>query len=283
MRKEPLVSARHVNKLNHCLILSLCLHSLFALGLLQYMTAAVSDPASPAPVSVRLTAPVLASITPYIDQRARLRRPIPPISRPLSVPQPTALLLTAATVTATHASQPTIAGASSSLPRRVPPNRRMPIKRLSAPTGKTLPAIPKDSKKHLHQTEISAARAAISPSHPAQTSSATASTGLLNSNRPRQFAAVQTTGDQLPEFIYQPKPHYPLVARRRGWQGTVLLNIEMRSDGTVGTIKVAASSGYPPLDAAARKAVSKWRHRPLQRNGIPITRQANLPIHFRLD
>jgi protein TonB len=88
---------------------------------------------------------------------------------------------------------------------------------------------------------------------------------------------------QQPRFVYQPKPTYPLIARRRGWQGTVLLDLELLPNGTIGKIKVAISSGYPPLDAAARKAVGKWRHIPVQRNGTPITKQANLPIHFRLD
>jgi protein TonB len=271
------VSARHANKLNRCLVLSLCLHSLLTLGILQYMSTVTPAPDSPTPVSITLTAPVLSPLVPHLEQQLQLRQPTPTITPPRATSLPTALSLVTTTVTTAHASQPTIEP-SSPLPHRVPPNRRTPVKRLSAPVDKTSPAIPRDAKKNRQRAEQRATRAAAPTSQPTSPS-----TGLLNGNRPGQRAAGQITGDQLPQFIYHPKPHYPLIARRRGWQGTVLLNIEMRSDGTIGTIKIATSSGYPPLDAAARQAVRKWRHRPLQRNGIAITRQAILPIHFRLD
>ncbi|MEE8305270.1 MAG: energy transducer TonB, partial [Candidatus Tectomicrobia bacterium] len=67
------------------------------------------------------------------------------------------------------------------------------------------------------------------------------------------------------------------------WQGTVVLDIAMLADGTIGAVKIAESSGYPLLDAAAQKAVKKWQHIPVQHNGVPVARRANLPIRFRLD
>lgn len=257
------MSARHASTFNRCLMLSLCLHSLFTLGILFYMAPVTLDLDHPTPVSVTLPAPIPAPLTPHLAQRSRRHRPPPVITQPQPAPQPTATPLAAVPSTAAHVSRPTLKGTSPPLPRRVPAKRRTPVKRLSVPVGKTVPAVP--------------------ASQSAQTPPPVAATGSLDANRSGRPAARQMTGEALPRFVYQPKPHYPLVARRRGWQGTVMLNIEMLSDGTIGTIKIATSSGYPPLDAAARKAVRKWRHLPLQRNGIPITRQATLPIHFRLD
>jgi protein TonB len=101
--------------------------------------------------------------------------------------------------------------------------------------------------------------------------------------KPTLFARRQPTFETPPRFIHQPKPVYPRTARRQGWEGTVVLDIEMLADGTVGDIKIAKSSGYPVLDQAAQKAVKKWRHIPVQSNGTAVTRRANLPIRFQLN
>jgi protein TonB len=86
-----------------------------------------------------------------------------------------------------------------------------------------------------------------------------------------------------PNFVYQPKPAYPLIAKRRGWEGTVTLDIELRADGSVGETKVVQSSGYPLLDEAAQNAVKTWRHIPVKRDGVPVTRRAHQPLVFKLD
>ena len=100
----------------------------------------------------------------------------------------------------------------------------------------------------------------------------------------RRTPAVEPSPfETLPNFFYKPKPVYPLIAKRRGWEGTVTLEIELRADGSVGDIKVAQSSGYPLLDEAAMDKVKTWRHIPVKRDGVPITRQAHLPLVFKLD
>jgi TonB family protein len=54
-------------------------------------------------------------------------------------------------------------------------------------------------------------------------------------------------------------PEYPYLARRLRQQGTVRLRIEVLPDGSVGSVSVLKSSGYPALDDAARRAAGKWR------------------------
>jgi protein TonB len=73
------------------------------------------------------------------------------------------------------------------------------------------------------------------------------------------------------------------MARRRGWEGTVTLYIELRADGTIGDVQVAQSSGYPLLDEAARDTVKTWRHTPVKRDGVPVTRRAQQQLVFKLD
>lgn len=54
-------------------------------------------------------------------------------------------------------------------------------------------------------------------------------------------------------------PTYPPLARRRGWEGTVLLGIDCDADGAVQSVRVLRSSGHAVLDEAAAAAVRQWR------------------------
>jgi periplasmic protein TonB len=50
---------------------------------------------------------------------------------------------------------------------------------------------------------------------------------------------------------------YPLLARRLGWQGTVLLAFTLEPDGALQRIHVARSSGYDVLDDSAITALKR--------------------------
>ncbi len=80
-----------------------------------------------------------------------------------------------------------------------------------------------------------------------------------------------------------PKPDYPTLAKRRGWQGNVLLAVEVLQDGTPGEIQVAKSSGRAVLDNAAIKAVRRWLFEPARRADLPIRTTMNLSIVFKLE
>ncbi len=51
--------------------------------------------------------------------------------------------------------------------------------------------------------------------------------------------------------------NYPLLARRRGWEGEVLLAFRLEADGRITGAHVARSSGYGVLDRAALTALGK--------------------------
>jgi TonB family protein len=89
--------------------------------------------------------------------------------------------------------------------------------------------------------------------------------------------------ESVPLYDRNPPPVYPRVARRRNYQGTVLLDVRVSADGTVAEVKVAHSSGYSVLD---RSALSSVRHRlfePARRGSRPIETWVPVPVRFELD
>jgi TonB family protein len=71
-------------------------------------------------------------------------------------------------------------------------------------------------------------------------------------------------------------PAYPLVARRRGEEGKVLLRVNLSQSGAVKDVTVQESSGFELLDRAALKAVRRWRF------SRKAARTVLVPINFRL-
>lgn len=53
-------------------------------------------------------------------------------------------------------------------------------------------------------------------------------------------------------------PEFPYLARKLGYQGNVLLSIEVLPSGKAGEVAVLRSSGYDVLDNAAVSAAEKW-------------------------
>lgn len=79
-----------------------------------------------------------------------------------------------------------------------------------------------------------------------------------------------------------PKPEYPFVARNRGYQGRVVLRVDVLPDGTAERVELASSSGYDSLDAAAVRTVRQWRFVPARRDGEPIAAAVTVPVLFKL-
>ena len=75
-------------------------------------------------------------------------------------------------------------------------------------------------------------------------------------------------------------PTYPLLSRRLGESGTVLLRVELNADGDVTDTQVQGSSGYARLDNAALNAVRSWRCTPASRQGQAVRATALQPFHF---
>lgn len=79
------------------------------------------------------------------------------------------------------------------------------------------------------------------------------------------------------------RPHYPHVARKNGWEGTVFLRVTINADGTVRSIKTQKSSGHSILDESALRTVKQWRFEPAKDGEFPIPVTVDLPIRFDLN
>ncbi|HEY1304724.1 MAG TPA: energy transducer TonB [Vicinamibacterales bacterium] len=75
-----------------------------------------------------------------------------------------------------------------------------------------------------------------------------------------------------PKLITGGKPTYTseaMLARIGGIEGTVVLQIDVLTDGTVGTVALVKSLD-PKLDQSAAKSVKQWRYEPGTRDGRPV-------------
>lgn len=84
-------------------------------------------------------------------------------------------------------------------------------------------------------------------------------------------------------YLSNPKPFYPRAARRRGMQGTVVLEVDVDVDGAPKKVEIEVSSGFRLLDIAALQTVRTWRFVPAQRNGVAVFASVDVPIRFVLN
>jgi len=97
-----------------------------------------------------------------------------------------------------------------------------------------------------------------------------------------QEAPVQGRIDAPPRPKTSIRPQYPDGARRRGEQGAVVLEIGVGADGSVGSVEVVTSSGYPELDGAAVRAVRSARFSPARSERESVASTARMTLEFRL-
>ncbi|MBI3457996.1 MAG: energy transducer TonB [Candidatus Rokubacteria bacterium] len=78
------------------------------------------------------------------------------------------------------------------------------------------------------------------------------------------------------------KPEYPEEARHRGWEGTVVLLLQVGANGTVGEVRVRRASGKPILDEAAVAAARNWTFIPARQGPKTIAVWLEVPVKFEL-
>jgi protein TonB len=83
------------------------------------------------------------------------------------------------------------------------------------------------------------------------------------------------------EFV-NAAPEYPALARRRGWEGTVVLRVRVDKNGHPADVEVSESSGYRMLDDAAQRAVRQWRFQPARSGAVSFASTVNIPVRFQL-
>jgi protein TonB len=99
---------------------------------------------------------------------------------------------------------------------------------------------------------------------------------------PPAVPAVVQAGDLSTRMIAGKPPRYPVDARRKREQGTVILGLVIGLDGRVESVTIAQSSGFPSLDNAARDAARNWRWEPVIRDGQPVRVKGSFDVPFAL-
>jgi protein TonB len=112
----------------------------------------------------------------------------------------------------------------------------------------------------------------------ALTASAPAATGPV---APVHEAYLPPNGDAA--YLSNPRPAYPPLAQKRGWEGVVTLFVAVDENGQPQEVKVKETSGYPVLDRCAVEAVQRWRFVPAKRGGRAVAANVEVPIRFGLE
>lgn len=94
------------------------------------------------------------------------------------------------------------------------------------------------------------------------------------------YAVVPPGGTQ-PEEVDRVIPRYPVLARRAGVAGAVVIRGIVRRDGTIDNVEIIKDLPYG-LGEAAREAVQQWRFRPATYRGEPIDVYYTVTVNFRL-
>jgi len=84
-----------------------------------------------------------------------------------------------------------------------------------------------------------------------------------------------------PRPLYDPDPDYTDIARRVGYQGTVILWLVVDTDGLPKQIRLQQAIGMG-LDEQAIEAVKKWRFKPGTKEGLPVPVMINVEVNFHL-
>ena len=99
----------------------------------------------------------------------------------------------------------------------------------------------------------------------------------------QHLSCLDTQPDYQADYLNNPRPSYPMVARRMGFHGKVVLNVEVLAAGRAGQVLLHTSSGHDILDKAALQTVKTWRFTPARRFGQSVTEWFLVPINFSLE
>ena len=89
------------------------------------------------------------------------------------------------------------------------------------------------------------------------------------------------SGIVAPRLLHEERPVYTEEARQQGVEGDVLIELVVRSDGSVGNVRLLQRLGHG-LDERALQAVQQWRFAPAERLGTPVDVLVEVAVEFRL-
>ncbi|MGB5427624.1 MAG: TonB family protein [Gammaproteobacteria bacterium] len=134
-----------------------------------------------------------------------------------------------------------------------------------------------------HQATVPVHKASPVQTRPAKTAIETATTAAAVASNPvlQREETDRHLRSSVMELVSR-ELTYPAIARRKGWQGIVKLELHIEADGSITDLQLAESSGYSILDRAAMQCLqfaslpgaARW----LQGQTINIV----VPVEYRL-
>jgi protein TonB len=85
-----------------------------------------------------------------------------------------------------------------------------------------------------------------------------------------------------PNYLKNPEPVYPELARRRHQEGLVLLAVKITAQGRAERVEIKKSSGFSLLDNAAVEAVRDWEFQPARIGSLALESEIEVPVRFEL-
>ena len=173
-------------------------------------------------------------------------------------------------------------------PKKTPDRRKKPIK--TQPHPKPLPAVPAKKSAEIPPRVSEEREAPTSPfknalpsdretsPSPNQGSRAPVTNPSPSSSAPDGLESRRTE----PSYKNNPPPEYPRTARRRGYDGTVVLKVLVSEKGTVMQVQLSKSSGHLILDRAAEESVRTWTFEPGAIGERKVEMWVNVPVRFDL-
>lgn len=170
-------------------------------------------------------------------------------------------------------------GAGAEAAKAPPVERRQSPQPKSVPAAKAIarPAAPSAEAASQQRPSLPAVvggGSGVGEGEPAGSASAQGASGAARAGGQDSVALYRA------EYLRNPQPEYPERSRENGEEGTVMLRVGVSAAGRASEVTVAASSGYPRLDRAAKAAVEGWRFVPAKRNGQPVDSVLTVPVRF---
>jgi protein TonB len=169
--------------------------------------------------------------------------------------------------------EPPVAPTPPDPPKPKEPPKPQPIQK-PVPVPRPLPVAERSPEPVQEDVAAPVAAAPVAPPPPAPAAAPAPQPAAEPVVEPPQYKAA---------YLSNPRPQYPLAARRRGIEGTVLIRAEISTAGECLRAEIRKGSGYEMLDHAALEAVKKWRFVPAKRGSQAIVAWVEVPITFKLE
>lgn len=85
------------------------------------------------------------------------------------------------------------------------------------------------------------------------------------------------------DYLSNPPPEYPFLARRNGEQGAVVLRVHVTPAGLPDQVLIHQSCGSPRLDRAAQETVWRWKFIAARQGDQAVAAWVLVPIRFTLE